>query len=134
MNKCKTNYSLGSTDNQLSGTFVVGNAVTESYTFCQKNALPNAVFRSWSGEGHNRDSEHIVDYQPQCYLFANSPLFLPSGSLLDDHLIAVLGAFWTRLTGTFTLGMPSPDRNGMLVRFGFTTSTAVRVIDSAWRS
>jgi hypothetical protein len=46
----------------------------------------------------------------------------------NDHFVAVLGPLRTWLSGPFALRVPAPNRNRMLVRFRFTSSTSVRVV------
>lgn len=55
-------------------------------------------------------------------------LLLASRPFANNHFVAVLGPLRTWLSSPFALRVPAPNRNGMLVRFRFASSTSVRVV------
>ena len=57
-------------------------------------------------------------------------LFFTSRPLVNNHLVAILRTLRTRLSRSFTLCIPSPNRTRVFVALRFTTSTTVRVIAS----
>ena len=56
------------------------------------------------------------------------PLFLSPRPLTDDHLVAVLRSLGSRPPRPGTLGTPTPNRDGVLVGLGFTSSTTMRMV------
>ena len=60
-----------------------------------------------------------------------TPLLLAPRTLANNQLVAVLGALRSRLTRTFALREPAPDRARLLVTLRLATTSSVRVIAPA---
>lgn len=60
--------------------------------------------------------------------FRTTTLLNTSRSFTNNHFVTVLGTLGTRFPRTGTLSAPTPDRHGIFIGLGFSTSTTVWMV------